>query len=246
MENETAFVSQAGGNSPSVAKSLAIVEIVAVFASATILVVIGRRYAAGNLIAIQLVTFFANLVMLALVWLGLRCRGQGVKHFGVGLTIGSGRSLAMGFLKSLAALAIGSTGFVLGSIVMANITGIPGQADVSGYNFLRGNLPLMLASLAGIYFVSSFGEEFVYRGFLMTRVEELLGRGRGATVAAVVVSAVLFGLAHFSWGIFGIVQTAFMGLGFSLSFLLFKRNLWILVAAHAYMDTALIVPLYFG
>jgi hypothetical protein len=104
---------------------------------------------------------------------------------------------------------------------------------------------MLLVSLAAIYVVSSFGEEVIYRGFLIHRVENLLGNGRKATWAAVVVSSVIFGLAHFGWGLVGVVQTTFMGLALALSFLLFKRNLWLLVAAHAYMDTALIVPMYF-
>jgi membrane protease YdiL (CAAX protease family) len=37
-----------------------------------------------------------------------------------------------------------------------------------------------------------------------------------------------------------------MGLGLAGCYFLFRRNLWVLVAAHACMDTALILPLYFG
>ena len=105
---------------------------------------------------------------------------------------------------------------------------------------------LFLVSLAAIYVVSSLGEEVVYRGFLINRLEELFGGGRKATWVAVILSSLIFGLAHFGWGIVGVVQTTFMGFALAGSYLLFRRNLWILVAAHAYMDTVLIVPMYFG
>jgi len=62
----------------------------------------------------------------------------------------------------------------------------------------------------------------------------------------VLISSLIFGLAHFGWGLTGMVQTTFMGLALAVSFVLFKRNLWVLVAAHAYMDSALIWPLFLG
>ncbi len=54
------------------------------------------------------------------------------------------------------------------------------------------------------------------------------------------------GLAHFDWGIVGIVQTAFMGLALAISYLVTKRNLWALVLAHACIDTLLLVQMYSG
>jgi hypothetical protein len=44
----------------------------------------------------------------------------------------------------------------------------------------------------------------------------------------------------------GIVQTGFMGLVLSAAFLKLERNLWVLVLTHFYMDTILLVQLYFA
>ena len=44
----------------------------------------------------------------------------------------------------------------------------------------------------------------------------------------------------------GIVQTTFMGLALTVSYVLVKRNLWVLVLAHAYIDTLLLVQMYLG
>ena len=71
-----------------------------------------------------------------------------------------------------------------------------------------------------------------------------MGGGAWATRAAVAASAIVFGLAHFDWGVVGMVQTGFMGLALGTSFLILRRNLWVLVLAHAYMDTLLLVQLY--
>jgi membrane protease YdiL (CAAX protease family) len=59
-----------------------------------------------------------------------------------------------------------------------------------------------------------------------------------------VISAVVFGLAHFSWGIVGVVQSVFMGLALGIAYLVTKRNLVVLVLAHGYIDTLLLVQLY--
>jgi membrane protease YdiL (CAAX protease family) len=227
-------------------KLAAVLEIAFVFGAAGLVIFLGVPLVGEDLFARQLVIFAANLLMLTLVWLGLRLRGQGAAYLGLSARWHGWKSLAIGFGKSLVVLVLAMAGFVLGSIVMANITGIPQQADVSGYDFLQGNLAMLLVSLAAIYFVSSVGEEVVYRGFLINRVRDSLGGGKSAIWVAVIVSSLVFGLAHYGWGVVGMVQTTFMGLALALSYLLFRRNLWILVAAHAYMDTALIVPLYFG
>jgi membrane protease YdiL (CAAX protease family) len=221
-------------------------EIVAVFGAAALVITLGLAVAGDGLLARQFAVVAGNAAMLALVWAGLRVRGQNIGDFGLALRFAGWKPFMLGFVKSLAVLALGLAGFIFGSMVMMNLVGAPQQADVSGYNYLQGNLPLLLLSMTSIYFFSSFGEEVVYRGFLINRLEGLFGGGRKALAVAVIVSSVIFGLAHFGWGVTGMVQTGFMGLALALSYLLFKRNLWVLVAAHAYMDTALILPLYFG
>ena len=127
---------------------------------------------------------------------------------------------------------------------MANVVGIPEGTDTSGDNFLSGNLPMLLVSLMGVYIVSSFGEEVVYRAFLIRRLTALGGGGTWAVRTAVVMSAVIFGLPHFARGLTGVVQATFMGLALALAYLALGRKLWILILAHTYMDTLLLVPLY--
>lgn len=227
-------------------KLQSVVEILLVFGAAALVIIVGLPFTGDNLFAKQLVVVAANIVMLTVVGISMHRRGQGFDYLGLALTFGGWKSLVLGFTKSIAVLVLGLAGFVFGSIVMANITGIPEQADVSGYNYLQGNLPMLLVSLASIYVVSSFGEEVIYRGFLVNRFEEIFGGNRRALWVAVVLSSIIFGAAHFGWGIVGVVQTTFMGLAFAASYVLFRRNLWVLVAAHACMDTALIVPLYFA
>lgn len=245
--DKTGSAAQSPGRGSLQARKLAgIIEIVLVFAAAAVIIGLGLAFVGEDLFARQLVVVAANIAMLIMIWLGLRLRRQSIDYLGLSLRFTGWKPVALGFAKSLAVLVIALAGFMFGSMVMANITGIPGQADTSGYSYMKGNLPMLLVSLAVVYVVSSLGEEVVYRGFLINRLEEVMGDGRKATWVAVILSSLIFGLAHFGWGIVGVVQTTFLGFALAGSYLLFRRNLWILVAAHAYMDTALIVPIYFS
>jgi membrane protease YdiL (CAAX protease family) len=221
-----------------------VVEIACVFLPALAVVFIGWRVVGTDLFARQAVVWVANLLMLGTVWIGLRVSGQTWEHFGLRIQYTGLRALGRTVLQSIVVLAFALAAFVAGAVVMANVMPAPQGTDMSGYNYLQGNLPMLLLALAAVYVVSSFGEEAIYRGFLITRLAELGGRGNAALYMAVVISAVFFGLAHFSWGIAGVVQTAFMGLALGIAYLVTKRSLGVLILAHAWLDTFLLVQMY--
>ena len=91
-----------------------------------------------------------------------------------------------------------------------------------------GELALfMLMSLSG-----GVWEELVYRGFLIWCFVPLVG-----VAGAAVVSALIFGLAHFYQGARGVVTTSGVGLLFAALYLL-TASLWWLMVLHAVMDIA--------
>ncbi len=116
-------------------------EIFGVFAVAAVVIFVGFRTVGENLFAKQMVIFAANVAMLMMVWLGLRFRKQGWDHFGLSFEFPGWKDSFSIFLKSLAVFILAIAGFVFGSIIMANIVGIPEQADLNSYNYLKGNLP---------------------------------------------------------------------------------------------------------
>ena len=190
--------------------------------------------------------WIANVAMMLLIWLGVRLRGESLQTVGLSFDRPSFSGVAKTVLWSIPIFVSAVVAFIFGSIVMANIVGIPEGANLSEFNYLQGNLPMLLVSLAGVYVVASFGEELVYRGFLVTRLQQLFGgETRVAVISALVFSSLVFGFAHFSWGPMGIGQTTFMGGALGIAYLLSKRNLWPLILAHGYMDTLLLTQLYF-
>ena len=219
-------------------------EIISIFLVAFIIIKIFAQPDNDNLIYNQAVIWIANIVMLSIVWMGLRIRGENWQDFGLSFKKISIKDALKIFLLSLLVFVLALAGFIIGSIIMANITGIPESADMSGYAYLKDNIWMLFLTLGGVYIVSSFGEEVIYRAFLINRISELGLDNKRGRIIAVILSAVVFGFAHYSWGPMGIVQTGFMGLALGFCYIFMKKRLWILIFAHAYMDTILMVQMY--
>jgi membrane protease YdiL (CAAX protease family) len=221
-----------------------LLQILSVALVAAVIIWGGWAVAGDGLFARQAVVWAANVAMLVTIWLGLRARGQTWSDLGLSREHIDLRRIAGLVLRSIAVLVFALAAFVAAAVMTANLAPSGGSADLSGYAYLQGNLPMLLLALAGVYVVSSLGEEVVYRGFLMTRIAEMGQGSKSAWATAVVVSSIVFGAAHFGWGLAGVIQTTAMGLALALSFLVVKRNLWVLVLAHGYLDTFLLVQIY--
>lgn len=219
-------------------------ELLAVASVGVAGVVAAKVWGAHNLLMSQSLIWGANVLMLLTVWAGLKLRGESWEHLGLTFRLPTLRAALGATALAAVVLVAALAAFVLGSVLMSGVTGTASSPDTSGYDYLRGDLPMLVLTLVGVYTVSSFGEEVIYRGFLITRLAELLPANRVGPIVAAILSAVVFGAAHYAWGPVGVVQTTLMGLVFAGAYLLLRRNLWILILAHMLMDTLLIVPLY--
>src|SRR5262249_47937268 len=83
------------------------------------------------------------------------------------------------------------------------------------YHYLAHNPPALLGILLYIPFGAGFAEETFFRGYLFERLGKLLGSSLAATIAIVVITAVIFGLAHYpGQGAYGAVNALTVGLVF--------------------------------
>ena len=192
------------------------------------------------------VIWMANMIMLLLVWSGLKLRGQRLSDFGITFKRVSGKDAFKTFGRSLLLCVFAGVAYVLGTMIMMNFSGTPEPADMSNYSYLKDNFLLFILTLLGVYIGSSFGEEVVYRAYLINRFVEMGLDSKQGKILAAILSAIVFGLVHYQWGLTGMVGTGFMGLVMGLFYLKFNKNIWILVLAHAYLDTMLLVPLFMG
>lgn len=136
---------------------------------------------------------------------------------------------------------------VFGSVLLPLIQQALGmRSDLSAYGALAGNAPAALKLLGMALTSAAFGEEILFRGFLLHQLTAILGSGDAARRSAIATSGIAFGLAHFNQGLFGIATTGIVGMIFAWAWFRTGRNLWTLILAHALVDTYGIALLYLG
>lgn len=149
-------------------------------------------------------------------------------------------------------------GLVLGALVLRNLLGElviiplgerlwPAQsqlpAEAAG---IAGNVGAALVALLIVWTFAAFGEEIVYRGYLLGRAAEAANDGAAAQWLGVLLSAVLFGLGHYYKGATGMIDSGVAGLIFGAAYLFAGRNLWACVLAHGLHDSIAVVAVYCG
>jgi uncharacterized protein len=81
--------------------------------------------------------------------------------------------------------------------------------DLSQFQILRHNPKMLLLGLALTWTLAAFGEEMVYRGYLMNQYRR---DSRLAWIVSLILVNVLFGAAHMGQGITGMIENTIDGL----------------------------------
>jgi membrane protease YdiL (CAAX protease family) len=110
------------------------------------------------------------------------------------------------------------------------------KQDVSAFEDLQGNLGLLAVYLVLGWTLAAVVEEAAFRGYVQTRITDLLGAGRLGVVVAVLLSAVLFGLIHTEQGLVGVSLATLDGL--LLGWLRWHYGtVWASVLAHGFTNS---------
>jgi membrane protease YdiL (CAAX protease family) len=115
---------------------------------------------------------------------------------------------------------------------------------LTDFENLKGNNGLLLTLLAASWILGALGEEIAYRGFLQSGTVRLFTNRQFGIVVSVLVSSVLFGLAHMEQGVIGVTTTFIDALFFSFVRYRFD-NLWASVLAHGFLNTIGVITFYF-
>jgi membrane protease YdiL (CAAX protease family) len=171
------------------------------------------------------------LVTLALIaW--LRIRGARFSDYGFG-NFGPPWLFASITLAAIAASVILPT--MLDPLLSSYFGKTP--RDLSRFATLAGNLSQFLYVMPLVWIFAAFGEEFLYRGFILENVRRILGGGNAAMGAAIVVQAVLFGAGHAYQGPVGMIPIAVGGIVYGLLYWAGGKRLWPLILGHGVVDT---------
>ncbi len=111
-----------------------------------------------------------------------------------------------------------------------------GTVDLSALDGIRGNILNYVIFILFMWIVAAFGEEFLYRGFFMKRLAEILGDTDRSWLISAIIISVLFGMAHLYQGISGIIATGLIGFCLSLLFYKNRNNLVLAMLTHGFYD----------
>jgi uncharacterized protein len=179
--------------------------------------------------------------LLALGWVSLYVRKIGWR--GVGLTgyrswaATLGMGLGCGVLLELFELFVSQP-------ILVRLLGK--NADLSQFHGLTGNLKLTALYILLVWIVAAFGEEMIYRGYLMNRVADLLNRTRTAWIVSLIAIQVVFGLAHSYQGWTGVIDEGLMGVLLAVVYLGTGQNLAVPIVAHGVQDSIDLILIFLG
>jgi len=184
------------------------------------------------------------LVVLVAVW--VVARGEKLSDFGLVIP----KRAHILILRALLLLAI----LVAFDVVVrpmldpfiAKLTGTSATLAEQHFASVKGNLGLFLYLLPFALVFGGLGEEFMFRGFAMTRIAQLLGGSRAAWIAAVFLQAVPFALGHGYQGPVGIVAVYLAALVTGFGTIAWGRNLWPAIIEHGLQDSLGFFLLYIG
>jgi membrane protease YdiL (CAAX protease family) len=180
-------------------------------------------------------------VLLALGGLSLWLRGFGWRAVGL-RSPGRWRhtlllGIAVGVLYQFLSL------YVLEPLIVL----LTGKAiNLSQFAPIKGNVFLLCFFLVIVWMLGAFGEELVYRGYLMNRVAGLTEGSSMAWPVSLAFVSVLFGVAHWAQGISGVITNTLAGLVYGGFYLWSGRNLWAPIITHGVYDTVALLLIFWG
>jgi len=124
------------------------------------------------------------------------------------------------------------------------LTGKP--LDISEFEILRGNFNALVRGLAVVWTIAAFGEEMVFRGYFLKRINDIFRSRKTGLILAVVCSSLFFGLGHIYQGASGLILASVAGVIYSLAFIFSGKNLWVPILVHGFYDTWAFLVLFLG
>ncbi|MFA0962339.1 lysostaphin resistance A-like protein [Roseivirga sp. BDSF3-8] len=128
--------------------------------------------------------------------------------------------------------------------VVTHLTGQP--MDFSFFESYKGDLRGVLSLFPLIWISAAFGEEIVFRGYLMRQFIKFFGSSKASIVLNILLFGVLFGWIHMYQGLSGQIVTGIIGVLFATIFYVRKYDLWFNIAVHGFVDTIALVLVYFS
>lgn len=118
--------------------------------------------------------------------------------------------------------------------------------DISSFDSVTGNLWAFIGLLAIGWIIGGLFEEFLFRGYLLSRINQLFNHRAWGKWIGIIITSISFSIAHTYQGIGGIINTFIFSVILGLLFYYFKKNTWYVILVHGFFDTFGILWIYLG
>jgi uncharacterized protein len=158
---------------------------------------------------------------------------------------------ALGFVRPRSWIRTIAVGILFGALLKfamkAVVMPLLGADPINqAYRHLTGNKAAIPLALYGLTIGAGFGEETLFRGYFFERLGKLFGSSVVAKIAIVLITAVVFGVVHYTvQGITGVEQATIVGLVFGGIFAI-TGQIFTLMIAHAAFDLTAYAMIYWG
>jgi membrane protease YdiL (CAAX protease family) len=130
---------------------------------------------------------------------------------------------------------------------MPLVTGLTGQpVDRSQFDVLRGNIPALILGFIVAWTLAAFGEELIFRGYLMNTIKRIFRHRNLGWVIACIVNSILFGFGQTYQVRTGVIMLSIIGLLYALFYLGSGRNLWVPILIHGLYDSSAFLAIFFN
>ncbi|WP_339848531.1 CPBP family intramembrane glutamic endopeptidase [uncultured Dokdonia sp.] len=118
--------------------------------------------------------------------------------------------------------------------------------DYSSMSQLEGDLQTTIVWLLIVWVTAGFGEEIIFRGYLMRQFVKFFGDSNISLAINILVICGFFGYMHMQQGITGQLVVIIIGALLSIIFYKRKYDLWFMIMIHGIFNTLGILSFYFG
>lgn len=156
---------------------------------------------------------------------------------------GFGKKTNLGTIMNGLLLAL-ATFFIIDICIQPFIEIYFGIVDLSSVEDIKGDFTNFLILFIIMWVFAAFGEEFLFSGYYMKHLAELMGNTDRAWFIAAIVLSIYFGISHNYQGISGMMAVGLASTIFFFTFYKNRTNLALLVFAHGFYDSIGLTLIY--
>ena len=206
-----------------------------------------RLFIAAELLFVTIIQLFevwglpAIFVLFPFGWLSLWLRKSSWRDVGLRRPASWPRTIGIGVAAGVANALIALS---LIAPLVQQFGG--GTEDLSQYESLPGNIPVLIVWILIGWIIGGFMEEMFYRGYLLNRIAGFFGQNQESWAIGLFVSSAFFALGHLYLGVSGVIQTFFEACFWAVLYLAGGRNLWLPIIGHGITNTIGFILMYLG